>query len=294
MVLALLPLPVAAADYPRAEAGRLDRARFQVPHRRGHARASPALHDGRRALRPAGAGAARHDGLGGQHADAGLRRRAVRARPAARCRPVLHHPPGRHRPRQIVQALRRPESEIPQVRLRRHGRRPLSPAQGRPRHQPPAPGDRQFDGRHAHLAVGLEISGFHGRPRAHGGPADGDVEPQLDDAAADHRFDPQRSRLEGRRLHGPAQGLPDGRRVLRHRHLGRHARLPEDGADARDRPTSFWTSGWPRPPPPMPTTPSTSGNPRATTTPRPAWRASRRRCSPSMPPTTSAIRRRPA
>ena len=120
------------------------------------------------------------------------------------------------------------------------------------------------------------------------------AEPQLDDAPPDHRFHPQRSRLEGRRLHDPAQGLPDGRGVLRHRHQRRHARLPEDGADARGRPTSFSTSGWPRRPTPTPTTISTSGNPRATTIRRPAWSASRRRCWPSTPPTTSAIRRRPA
>ena len=35
-------------------------------------------------------------------------------------------------------------------------------------------------------------------------------------------------------------------------------------------------------------------DPRATTTPRPAWSASPPRCSRSMPPTTSAIRPKPA
>ena len=38
---------------------------------------------------------------------------------------------------------------------------------------------------------------------------------------------------------------------------------------------------------------SISGTPRATTTPRPAWSASRPRCWPSIRPTTSATRRRP-
>ena len=59
-------------------------------------------------------------------------------------------------------------------------------------------------------------------------------------------------------------------------------------------PTSCSTSGWPRPPLPMPTTSSISGTPRATTTPRRAWSASRRRCWRSTPPTTSATRRKPA
>ena len=56
-----------AARWPpttRARGGRLDRARLQVPHRRGDARAAPRLHDRRRANRRAGAGAARHDRLG--------------------------------------------------------------------------------------------------------------------------------------------------------------------------------------------------------------------------------------
>ena len=45
---------------------------------------------------------------------------------------------------------------------------------------------------------------------------------------------------------------------------------------------------------PMPTTFSMPGIPRATTTPRQDWSASRPRCWQSTPPTTSAIRPRPA
>ena len=142
----------------RAEAGRLDRKGFQIPHRRDHAGAAAALHHDRRADRPAGAGAARLRRLGRQHADAGLRRRIVRPRPAARCGEILHHHPRRHRPRQIVKAVRRHEDGFSEIQLRGHGRCPVPPGQGRPRRQASAAGDRQFDGRHARLDLGREIS----------------------------------------------------------------------------------------------------------------------------------------
>ena len=38
---------------------------------------------------------------------------------------VLPHPPRRHRPGQLLQALRRPPHEVPPVRLRRHGPLPI-------------------------------------------------------------------------------------------------------------------------------------------------------------------------
>ena len=63
------------------------------------------------------------------------------------------------RPRQIVKALRRHEDEIPEIQLRGHGRRAIPAGQGRPRRQPPAARDRQFDGRHACLDLGRQISG---------------------------------------------------------------------------------------------------------------------------------------
>ena len=46
-----------------------------------------------------------------------LRRRAVRRGPAARCIQVFHHHSGRDRPRQIIQALRRPARQVPEVQL---------------------------------------------------------------------------------------------------------------------------------------------------------------------------------
>ena len=97
-----------------------------------------------------------------------------------------------------------------------------------------------------------------------------------------------------RRLHRAAALREDGQRVLRHRHQRRHAGLPEAGADARRR--------------------RQAGRPaagRALQGRCQRLRLSvgflarlqrlararahhRPRCSPSMPPTTSAIRRKPA
>ena len=114
---------------------------------------------------------------------------------------VLHHPPGRGRPRQIIETLRRPARQVPEIQLRRHGRGPLPADQGRPRHPPSAPGDRQLDGRHAHLAVGRQVSRRHGCARADGVAALRDGEPQLDAAPAAGRHHPHRSRLQERRLH---------------------------------------------------------------------------------------------
>ena len=143
---------------PGAETGRLDRQGFQIPHRRDHAGAAAALHHGRRADRPAGAGAARFRRLGGQHADAGLRGELFGAgQPLDASKYYIIIPDG-DRPRQIVKAVRRHEDGVSEIRLRRHGRCTISPGQGRPRHQASAACDRQFDGRHAHLDLGREIS----------------------------------------------------------------------------------------------------------------------------------------
>jgi homoserine O-acetyltransferase/O-succinyltransferase len=60
------------------------------------------------------------------------------------------------------------------------------------------------------------------------------------------------------------------------------------------KPTRWSTTGWPRRSLRTSTTSSTSGKPRTTTIPPPDWSGSRPRCSRSMPPTTSAIRRKPA
>jgi homoserine O-acetyltransferase len=65
-------------------------------------------------------------------------------------------------------------------------------------------------------------------------------------------------------------------------------------APTRRPPTSCSSSAMRPRPRRTPTTSSTTGTPRATTTPRRGWSASRRRCSPSMRPMMSATRPRPA
>jgi homoserine O-acetyltransferase len=55
------------------------------------------------------------------------------------------------------------------------------------------------------------------------------------------------------------------------------------------RPINWWTTGWPPNRRPTPTTSSGSLTPRAITTHRPVWNASRRACWRSTPPMTSAI-----
>ena len=55
------------------------------------------------------------------------------------------------------------------------------------------------------------------------------------------------------------RSVKSGGRVLWHRHLGRHAGLREGWRRRAQPPTSSWTSGWPRPSPPTPTTFSTVG-----------------------------------
>ena len=207
----------------RAERGRLDRQGLPLPHRRCDARGSPALHDGRRADRRAGAAPAWHRRSGCELPDARLCRRTVRRRPAARCQEIFHHPAGRDRRREIGQAVRRPARQVPALQLCRHGRGAAPAGDRGPRHQASAARHRQLDGRHADLDVGLGLSGLHGRAGADGSAADGDVEPQLDDAADDHRRGTQRSRLEQRQLHHAAARLPHRQCVLPHRHQRRHA-----------------------------------------------------------------------
>ena len=160
---------------------------------------------------------------------------------------------------------------------------------------PPAPGDRQLDGRHAHLDLGRDLSRLHGRAGADGLAADRDVEPQLDDAAPDHRRDPQRSRLEGRQLHRRSRkafrianvffGIATNGGTLAYQKLAPTRETADKLLDAAPGGTVHRRRQ---------RLSSTSGIRRATTIRRPAWSASRPRCWPSTPPTTSAIRRRPA
>ena len=104
--------PALAADLPAPKEGDWVARDFRFHTGEVLPRAAPALHDDRCADRRAGAGAARHRGLGREHARAGLRRRAVRPGPAAGRQPLLRDPSGRDRPRQVEQALRRPAREV--------------------------------------------------------------------------------------------------------------------------------------------------------------------------------------
>ena len=89
-------------------------------------------------------------------------------------------------------------------------------------------------------------------------------------------------------------GFPLDQRVLRHRLHRRHAGLPEGGADAGAGGQAAGAADRRRHQGRRQRLPLLSGSPRATTMLRRASIASPRRCSPSTPPTTSAIRPRPA
>ena len=156
-VLSMLALSAARPGLSRAEGRHLHRQELQVPHRRGDAGAPPALPDHRRADRTAGADPAWYIGVGRGLPQRGVRRRAVRTRPAARCDQVFHHPAGQRRRRKIFEAVGRHAGEVSTLQLRRLDRRAPSAGDRRPRHQASAPGDGQLDGRHAHLAVGREV-----------------------------------------------------------------------------------------------------------------------------------------
>ena len=144
-------------------------------------------------------------------------------------------------------AVRRHEDDVPEIQLRRHGRCPVPPGQGRPRRQASAAGDRQFDGRHARMDLGREVSAGDGRGGADGVAADRDGRAQLD-AAADHARDhPQRSRLQWRQLHRAA-----AHDEIRHRTPTASPRPAAPSPTRRWRrprrkPTRWSTIGWPRP-----------------------------------------------
>ena len=167
------------------------RARLPCPHWRSHAAAATALPNHRRADGRAGPRAAWYGRLGRQHAHARVRRRALRTRATARRLALLHHHSRHARPRQVVQALGRSAHEVPEVQLRGHGGCALPTAHRALEHQASARGHRQLDGRHGDLDLRCEVSRVHGYRGTDGLLADGDVEPQLDDASADHRLDSQ-------------------------------------------------------------------------------------------------------
>ena len=137
------------------------------------------------------------------------------------------------RPRQIVETFRRHEDRISEIQLRGHGRCAVPPGQGRPRREASAARDRQFDGRHAHLDLGRQISAIHGRAGADGLAADRDGGAQLDAAADDAGNHPERSRLQWRQLHRAAAHDEIRHQRLWHCDRRRHAGLSDAGADRR-------------------------------------------------------------
>ena len=102
-----------------------------------------------------------------------------------------------------------------------------------PGHQAPAPGDRQLHGRHAHLALGREISGHDGCARTDGVPADRDVSRNwmMRRMIVDSIRTIRNGTMATTRL---SRARSVRRRVLRHRHQRRHARIPRAGADTRE------------------------------------------------------------
>ncbi len=157
-----------AADYPAPQEGSWVARDFKfhtgevLPELRLHYR-TIGEQSGR-----AGGHHARHHGIGCRLPHAGVRRRAVRTRPAARRESLLHHPARRGRPRALEQTLRRAEDEVPALQLRRHGRRAAPPGDRAPRREACAPRDGQLDGRDGNLDLGAEVSRLHGRGGADG------------------------------------------------------------------------------------------------------------------------------
>ena len=107
------------------------------------------------------------------------------------------------------QAQRRAPRPLPPLRLPRHDRGPVPAgdrgAEGR---SPPA-GDGHLDGRDAHLALGRDAPGVHGRPAAAGLVAHPDFGPEPGLAAGHHRRHPQRPGWE----HGEYRAQPPSLRT---------------------------------------------------------------------------------
>ena len=145
----------AGGGLSRAEAGRLDRARFQIPHRRGDAGA--AARTTPPSASPSGEPVLVLHGTGGSAASmltptfAGELFGPGQPLDATKYYIIIPDAIGHGKSRKPSDGLK---TKVPEIRLRRHGRRPVPAGQRGPRHQASAPRDRQFDGRHAHLDLG--------------------------------------------------------------------------------------------------------------------------------------------
>ena len=143
------------------------------------------------------------------------------------------------------------------------------------------------------LRLGRDLPALLRRPRALRLPAHRDRRPQPHVALHGHAVDPQRSRLEERRLHHePIEGLRGAADCSSSCRL-RPAADAEELSHPRRRPRTTSTATWPTPssPTPTPTTSSTTSTlPRTITLSRSSPPSSPP-SSGSTPPTTSSTRR---
>ena len=211
-VLALTPAATGASG---GDPGRRRAPELHVRLGRNAARAADALPHARHAAKgrrrrraQCRADHARHDRERRAVSRRQLRRRVVRPGPAARRGEVLHHPAGRHRPRRVEQAERRHAGALSALWLCRHGRGGVPPVDRRPAGEPSAARDGHVDGGHAHVAVGVALSGIRRRLDAARQPARTDLRPQPRLAPRRHRRDPQRSAVDARRLQDTAGEPP--------------------------------------------------------------------------------------
>ena len=268
--LSLIALPALAADYPAPQGGRLDRQGLPLPHRRGDARAAPALHDRRRADRRAGADPARHRRL----------RRAAFLTPAFAGELFGEGQPLDATKYFIIlpDAIGAGKSTKPSDGLRAkfplYNYDDMVAAQ----HRLVTEG---LGIKHLRLVIGNSMGGMQ---TWMWGAAYPDFMDALVPMASQPTAMSSRNWMMRRMITDAVRNDPDWKNgnyttqpqrvphrqcVLRHRHQRRHAGLPEDGADAREGRQAARTTRWPRRSRPTPTISSISGIPRATTTPSP-------------------------
>jgi hypothetical protein len=168
---------------------------------------------------------------------------------------ILPHLPRRHRPRRLLQTLRRPAHEVPSLRLRRHGPLAAPDAARRPPRRPPPPHPRHVHGLHAELRLGRNLPQLYGRTDAAGLQRRAARRPQPHDPLHGHRK--------------PSSMTPPGTTATTPRNRNRASAPPmrccsswaprrfrcrRTTPPARPR-KNTWTTIWPAPwPPPMPTT----------------------------------------
>ena len=219
----------------RAEGSGLDGEGLPLPHRRGPAGAAPALHDDRLARGRAGARPARHGRLGHRHADAGLRAascsapasRSTRASTSSSC------------PTRSAHGKSSKPSDGLRAKFPRYNYDDMVHAQYR----------LVTEGlgvKHLRLVLGNSMGGMQAWLWAEQHPDFMDALVPMACQPSEmsgrnwmmrrmlDRRHPQRSRLEGRRLHDAAARRARRQRLLGHRLDRRLAGVLQGGADARE------------------------------------------------------------